>query len=895
MRYEAFPVDQEDEAIARFDVLTAAPEPVCTSARRVTPNAATATGERFFAAIAERDIEAFGREMSDGYEIVHHPTGATYGRRGMLATWRSLFSAKHLTYRGEMLATLGNALVLHRHELSSAGFIEERLAAAGSIEMVEFVVNEVDEYGRYRFMELFADNRLKDAVVCLYRRYAELLPEGPARTRAAATARGVMASLAFDPDPDAWTAGLAADVEFIDHRTLGLPSGRGVEEMVDRYRTFSGLAEGLNAETLDVVRLEPSGLLMRGTMSGTGRASGGAFELHSLAIFLFGPDGLLTRYEIFEPDAEAAAHARFDALYAAPTASLSPPIRRRLRPNAASALAARFAAAFATGDADAVAALWADELEVIDHPNAGTYGRDGHLASIRRLARARDPELGFELLATLGPSLCLTRRRVASKGTESGRFDVGASEHEALVLFEVDARGPCRRIEIFAVAHLGTAIIRLYQRLAELLPAGPEQVRATATARWGSAMLDAAASEDLEDFVPVLSPVAELVDHRTHGLPPAHGRDEVARSMRTLFDLANVAVRIDDVLALETHGFLWRLTMAGTDRTTGDAFELPALNLWIFDADGLVARYEAFDVGYEAEALARFDALGGDPAGSSPPHFANAATRCFDAYVQRWHARDWQGVLATLVPRLVDHRALTGLDLEGKDLVRNVRHMFDFNDSRWSVELLATRGERLALSRLCFAARGTDRDAGMSEVEFLDVYAIDPDGRPLVSVLFDPDSFDAAHAELDARFAAGEAATHPRASAAAQAMALAWTRRDWDAVQALCAPSFSCRNHRLLGWGTLPDAATWVQAQRALVELAPDVRIRRDHVRMCDRGYVLQLLQHGTRNGGPFERAFAYVAELDDEGRFQRLDVYDVDKLAQALARFAELCSGTTT
>ena len=89
----------------------------------------------------------------------------------------------------------------------------------------------------------------------------------------------------------------------------------------------------------------------------------------------------------------------------------------------------------------------------------------------------------------------------------------------------------------------------------------------------------------------------------------------------------------------------------------------------------------------------------------STPRFANAATRCFDAYVRSWHARDWDGVLSTLVPRLLDHRALTGLDLEGEDLVRNVRHMFGFSSSRWNVELLATRGERLALSRLCFAVR----------------------------------------------------------------------------------------------------------------------------------------------------------------------------------------------
>ena len=92
----------------------------------------------------------------------------------------------------------------------------------------------------------------------------------------------------------------------------------------------------------------------------------------------------------------------------------------------------------------------------------------------------------------------------------------------------------------------------------------------------------------------------------------------------------------------------------------------------------------------------------------------------------------------------------------------------------------------------------------MSEVEFLDVYSIDAGGRPAMSVLFDPTALDAAYAELDARYDTGEAASHPRAAAAARAMALAWTSRDWDALQALCAPSFAHHDHRLLGWGRCP-------------------------------------------------------------------------------------------
>src|SRR6185369_268676 len=143
------------------------------------------------------------------------------------------------------------------------------------------------------------------------------------------------------------------------------------------------------------------------------------------------------------------------------------PVARRVRANGASVLAARFEAAFTADDADAVAALWVDALEVVDHANGATYDRDGHLASIRRLRRARDPKMQFEALATLGSLLCLARRRITSQGTSGGRFDVGESDYEALVLFEVDEDGSGRRVEIFSVDHLGAAIARLYERYAE--------------------------------------------------------------------------------------------------------------------------------------------------------------------------------------------------------------------------------------------------------------------------------------------------------------------------------------------------------------------------------------------------------------------------------------------
>src|SRR5262249_62032903 len=71
----------------------------------------------------------------------------------------------------------------------------------GAIEMARITLIEVDAHGRSRRVEVFAGDRLRAAVVRLYERYAELLPAGPARERAAATARSAAPLVGpFDPD-----------------------------------------------------------------------------------------------------------------------------------------------------------------------------------------------------------------------------------------------------------------------------------------------------------------------------------------------------------------------------------------------------------------------------------------------------------------------------------------------------------------------------------------------------------------------------------------------------------------------------------------------------------------------------------------------------------------------
>ena len=77
---------------------------------------------------------------------------------------------------------------------------------------------------------------------------------------------------------------------------------------------------------------------------------------------------------------------------------------------------------------------------------------------------------------------------------------------------------------------------------------------------------------------------------------------------------------------------------------------------------------------------------------------------------------------------------------------------------------------------------------------------MDDHGDRVAIVVFDPDDLDAAYAELDERYAAGEAAPYARRlgerlSASGEPLAA----RDWEQLAAMFAPDFVLEDHRPLG------------------------------------------------------------------------------------------------
>jgi class 3 adenylate cyclase len=557
---------------------------------------------------------------------------------------------------------------------------------------------------------------------------------------------------------------------------------------------------------------------------------------------------------------------------------------RRVPPNPATRLLTEMNSAFAARDFVRLRSHFSDDHEQIDHPSGATLDAEESVESFERLCRSRDPYYQIEPIASLGPSLALAHRRSGAVGASGRRYDVGPYEHDAFQLAEMDDRGRLSRSEAFAADRLADAVTRLYERHAELQPEGPKRRRAEQTAR-SVAVFEAVV--DPERVATALAADLEVDDRRSVGTGTLHGADALLQSLGALMDLSvGFGCRFDDVLAASEDALLVHMTSFGTHRESGGAYERPILELWRFDDDGRIGRWERFDPGHEAEALARFDAL---TAGGTEEPFANAASRAEDRFAGRFNAKDWAGIVACTAEGMVfDERRRLSRNTSNREVwLEQLRVMFDRPESRFSKRLLATRGERLCLHMHEFDARVAD-DAGPLAMEpHPAIHEVDEDGKIVAIVLFDAEDLDAAYLELDRRFEAGEG------GALAEGFRLfceALAGRDWDAILTQCAPDFVEHDHRSLAvLGTTRGAAAWVENFRALVGVAPDTTLRFEHLRASGHGFLWQLRWQGQSEASGYEIPMVGVTEFDTGGRIARIDFYDPEQLPEARARFEEI------
>ena len=241
------------------------------------------------------------------------------------------------------------------------------------------------------------------------------------------------------------------------------------------------------------------------------------------------------------------------------------------------------------------------------------------------------------------------------------------------------------------------------------------------------------------------------IDHR-RGIAFEPG--DLTAYIRTAWNLlSDGAIYAESVHLLSDPAvFTWR--GYGTSQE-GSAVEFRGVNVVTVEGE-LINRCEVFDEADLDVALATFDQLS-HPA----PRLENTASRVDKRFQACFAARNWDAMAEMLSDgfSIDDRRRVVNMgNLQGRDAELGVHAYAVVGSEHVTSTVIATRAQRLALSHYRFSDRDQRPDA--FRIEMLVVVEIDADDRMAAVVVFDADDIDAAIAELDARYAAGEAAAH---------------------------------------------------------------------------------------------------------------------------------------
>ncbi|MFI5315366.1 MAG: AAA family ATPase, partial [Myxococcota bacterium] len=574
--------------------------------------------------------------------------------------------------------------------------------------------------------------------------------------------------------------------------------------------------------------------------------------------------------------------------------STAPRSHLRLRRNAATAHVARLDAALAARDEVAIADLSSRSWVGVNHATGVVYDWGRNFAGLQSLLRSGNAVVMTHTpIATLGESLALVQRSTSFAELEideAVRF--GAVERDDFALVEVDAQELAQRIEFFAGYELGAAVTRLFERHAELLPQGAEAVRTAATARALAKMLGPA---DLERWASEFAPEIEFVDARSAGLGVLRGVDAVRHGMRGLFDRSvDFAVKTRAVLALRADALVVSWTSSGRRRDGDGAFERELCQLFAFGADGRLERWEQFEAGREAEALARFDALARPMRRLTPnaatAHMArfDAACAARDAAAVTAHCSDsWQGV----------HHA-SGAVYAWARALPDIQSLLQTERATLVHEPLASLGDSLALARRSLIAPELSLDAvtPFGSIERDDFVVSEVDAKGLASRAEFIDRLDDGIVRLYARYAERllEGPERVRAAATARSLAACIGPLDLEAYRAALAPGFEFADHRLLGLGRTLGAPGLLAWLSSVFEVATDVGASVDDVIALRSDALLarRTISGAYRGtGGRFEQPSLRLWRFGVDGLLERLEWFDADRVEAALARFDELTS----
>ena len=316
-------------------------------------------------------------------------------------------------------------------------------------------------------------------------------------------------------------------------------------------------------------------------------------------------------------------------------------------------------------------------------------------------------------------------------------------------------------------------------------------------------------------------------------------------------------------------------TRAGTSQQGFEA-EWRGINVLTVEGDR-INRGEIFDEADLDAALARFDEL--QP---QARRVENAATQVTERFLAQFAAGDWDAMPKMMADNFSsdDRRRVVGAGVRhGRNAqIMDMRAIADLGITNSNTTHLATRGKRLALSRI----RMSSKDQPFYG-EMLDVLEINADAQIVKYVVFDPDDVDAAFEELDARYLAGEAADHAHTWALIARLYAGLNRHELPPT----TPDFVDVDNRRLAAFAPGDIREFA---RTAFDQVPDLSFRIEAVhRLSNLGAVVTQALRGTSREG-FEAEWCEIHLVMIEGDlFNRSEIFDEADLDAALARFDEL------
>jgi DNA-binding SARP family transcriptional activator len=767
---------------------------------------------------------------------------------------RSMFENTPLRLRHTIIAARGERLALARFEVGAA----DDSPGAPHDEMFHLVA--LDEGGRVELEMLFDIEDLDAAMAELDAQHARL-EQGPDNACVIAIRR-----LDDALNRDAWDDAeqqFGTEISAEDRRKIvGFPRAiLSPHEWVRGLRKIRALGAWRLRRAVIAVRGERLALTRFIVGPGDGDAGAPCEEL--LQLFCLDDDGHIAMQITFDLDDLDAATAELDAVYALFEEGRQRTLRLQ---NTASQVSGRFLAHFAARDWDAMAEMTADDFSSDDRRRvvgAGVQlGRQVDIENMRAWADVGITNMTSDVIATRGDRLFLGRTQFL------GREQLPDAFHsEVLGIVEIDAENRVMGRVVFDLDDFDAAMAELETRYL----AG----EAAPYARTWSVIAGTYAAVGRNEF-PALTPDCVTIDHR-RGTAFAPG--ELPAYIRAGWELGmDVRPYVAAVHRLSDRGAVCSCAAGGVSREGFDA-EWRHLALSMVEGDR-GNRCEFFDEADLDAALARFAELH-----PPKPRLDNVATRVCERLSACFMARDWDALGQTVAEDICtdDRRRVVGEGIRrGRDaVIAEVSALAKLGVVNATSEFIATRGSRLALRR--FRTFGSQQRSEEFHVEVLDVLELDSDERVAARVVFDPNDFDTAITELDARYRAGEAAAHAHTWSLTTAAYAAINRHELAEL----TPDWVSIDHRRGASFATGDMVSYVHA---LWDDAPDIKVYIENVhRLSDRGAVVTQAARGTSQQG-FEAEWREIGiAIFDGDLLSRYELFDEADLEAALARFEEL------